>query len=143
MLRRRHRVSRIANSSALLLSWTQSERDDLVLAAQSFSPPIEIKRIVNRSTAASVAYGLHHDQRLAVPLSADDDRGRLILLVDAFGRLGNDVQAEVSLLEIEEEVFEVLSFAEASLRGSRDLKSIIERVLAQANVTQERIEDYL
>lgn len=65
------------------------------------------------------------------------------MLVDAFGRLGNDVQAEVSLLEIEEEVFEVLSFAEASLRGSRDLKSIIERVLAQANVTQERIEDYL
>lgn len=104
---------------------------------------LTVRRIINRPTSACIAYGL--DKETLYRAAADwAPWGRAVVVVDVLGGFEEEVQAEVSLLDIDDGVFEILSRRERRIEvGSATLVPMLEEVLHEANTSASRVDDWL
>lgn len=136
----RHRLGRASSDLGAFDSWTDKQRDTLKSPTFAQETGLRVIRVVNRPTAACIAYNLH--QQPVPDLGEGDEgfEGRLVLVVDVLGQLDDALELEVTLLEIEDGVFEILASAQGR---EAELREVMDGVLKQANMTPSRVNHVL
>ncbi|ORY39483.1 hypothetical protein BCR35DRAFT_336540 [Leucosporidium creatinivorum] len=125
------------------LSWTDEQRQTLSLSAKRSG--LDILRLVSRPTASSLAYGIDREP-YSPPESAQEQSsgpwGRAIIVVDVLGGSVDALEAEVTVLDVDEGVFEIFGTT-AARGGSAEIGRAVERALELANTRAARIDNYL
>lgn len=102
---------------------------------------MSVLRVSNRPTASCIAYGLHHEDTPTLGDGNDSFEGRLVLVADVLGHGEAGVEVEVTLLEIDQGVYEIHGFATG--RGQGSLRATVEHVLGKANADPVRVTNLL